>query len=498
MNDSEWDSRDLLSKIIRGGLLGIVGQVASRLIQFFFLLLLARFLTQSEYGLFILGWIVVTTAQSVSSLGLDKGVVRFVSMYDSKGDQKSVRGTFISAIVLSGLMGTALAYALNFGSDIIAIQVFKKSGLSRVYSILPIIIPFWTVTLINSSLMQSYKNIVGQQFIINARTGLILIFSIFAILAGYELEGLLIAVVLSGVATFLVSVLIVVREISISIIGPVSFNTRKLLLFSTPTFLSGFIYSLLYKIDQVFLGVLDSATNVAVYNVASILSSQLTIFLIALGAIFEPIASEVYSSGDIKELQRIFQNSSIWVFIASLPAVSILWSFPTVFLSLFGAQYISGKPILIILAVYPLIRISIGPTGELLQMTGNQNILLLDALLMVTINVFLNLVLIPIFGPVGAAVSTTISIGAVEVIVLYQVYRRLGVHPFSSRYGITVVIGAGLLTISFLSTWSGIPFLMKAVIMSSSLGVFICLIWVLVLYKHERQSIYDIFQGYLA
>ena len=109
--------------------------------------------------------------------------------------------------------------------------------------------------------------------------------------------------------------------------------------------------------------------------------------------------------------------------LISLPILIMLFSFSEFLLSMFGNSYTLAKNAFLILLMSQFFNSISGPSALYLNMTGRQktlNLILLGSLL---INVVLNLLLIPEFGMVGAALATTISFVVskliASVVVLY-------------------------------------------------------------------------------
>ncbi|TIM51531.1 MAG: lipopolysaccharide biosynthesis protein, partial [Mesorhizobium sp.] len=72
-------------------------------------------------------------------------------------------------------------------------------------------------------------------------------------------------------------------------------------------------------------------------------------------------------------------------------------------LSLFGAEFVAGYPLLFLLVFGVVARAAVGPCESLLTMSGNQNICAAVYAMTLAFNIGLNLVLIPLFGLWGAA-----------------------------------------------------------------------------------------------
>jgi O-antigen/teichoic acid export membrane protein len=138
--------------------------------------------------------------------------------------------------------------------------------------------------------------------------------------------------------------------------------------------------------------------------------------------------SQYYTSGDHARLEAFTRDTLHWTFWPSLAMVIFLFVLGRPLLLLFGPEFGSGYPLLYILSVGLLFRASIGPAESLLTMAGQQGICSLIYTVTFFINVALNIILIPHFGLIGAAIATSSAL-IVETVALYTVTAsRLGIR----------------------------------------------------------------------
>lgn len=481
-----------INKISFGGSIGFIGEISSKVTQFLALLLLARYLGPTEFGLFTIAWAIVSVASTVGVVGLNKALIRFIPTFEREGDLPKLRGIIISVICITGGFSLVIFFILHSLSNIVAINIFGKPQLSSVIRVLSWLVPVYALVRVLSAIPQSFKKIWAQQLIQNMKNYTMLIFLGASILLGMNFIQTMLSMALAGSLALLLAFIIILHIIPFRLVGNISTDNPRLLRFSLPLLLSGVLYSLLYRIDQLILGVHVPPAEVGVYNAASILALQLSIVLIAVGAIFEPIVSDLYSAGKLTEMNSLFQDVTLWTLVITLPGVAILWLFPDILLSLFGAQFVAGSLILIVLTLHPLYRIGVGPTGELLSMTGYEDLLLLDTVLMLVLNIVLNIIFIPRFGAIGAAIATSSSIILIESVVLYQVRSRLGMNPLRNGYVIAVLLGSTLLIISFIIQWMSVdivPRMLSAIIIFC---VYAVVSWKVLFREGEKENIISI------
>jgi O-antigen/teichoic acid export membrane protein len=103
-------------------------------------------------------------------------------------------------------------------------------------------------------------------------------------------------------------------------------------------------------------------------------------------------------------------------------------------IAVLNPEYLSGVPVLQILSLSQLMFAIVGPVALILTMTHYVRLNLFDLLLTLILSVVLDLILIPRFGAVGAAIAGMISIIFINLIRLAQVYKLFGIHPYNLSY----------------------------------------------------------------
>ena len=140
--------------------------------------------------------------------------------------------------------------------------------------------------------------------------------------------------------------------------------------------------------------------------------------------------SSYHVVGDRKALSAFLAQSIKWTFWPSLAATVLLLAFGRPILGLFDAQFTDGYQLMFILAAGLLARAAIGPIERLLNMLGEQRVCAMVYASAFAINLALCIVLIPHFGPAGAAIATATAL-TIDSIMLFVVTRnRLGFHVF--------------------------------------------------------------------
>ncbi|KPV39263.1 hypothetical protein AN478_12020 [Thiohalorhabdus denitrificans] len=186
--------------------------------------------------------------------------------------------------------------------------------------------------------------------------------------------------------------------------------------------------------DILLIGALGTIEEVGYYRVAVQGSLLLVFALEAINMIIAPHFTHLFHRGDYQKIQQLVT----WSIRASL---AFAFPFLLIFAFLgreilgfvFGSPYTEAYSPLLILSFGQLINAAFGPVGSLLNMTGNEKDTAKWLGVAALLNVGLNLILIPLWGIVGAAVGTAVSFILWNVLLSRVVRERLGVKTYGVR-----------------------------------------------------------------
>ena len=138
----------------------------------------------------------------------------------------------------------------------------------------------------------------------------------------------------------------------------------------------------------------------------------------------------MFAKNDMEGLKKVIHQSTKMIFCSSAPLVIIFFIFPEFFLGLFGEEFKVGVNAFIFLSCGRLISSFSGSVGNILQMTGNQNIYAKIILFGAILNVLLNLILIPRYGINGAAIASMCSLTVWNLSMVLVVKKKFGFYTF--------------------------------------------------------------------
>jgi O-antigen/teichoic acid export membrane protein len=181
--------------------------------------------------------------------------------------------------------------------------------------------------------------------------------------------------------------------------------------------------------DVLTIGIFGTSEDVGIYTPAARTALLISLGLTAIAAVAQPRLAVLYNSGDFKALERLMRNTSLLGTLVGLPALVVIEIAASWFMGLFGAGFDSGATALRILALGQFLNVSVGTTGLLLSMSGQERYLQRTMVGGALTNIALNVTLIPILGINGAAIATAVSLGGVNLANLTWIRRTMDIQP---------------------------------------------------------------------
>ncbi len=422
-----------LRKIAKGTIIAFVGVLIFNFFEFITRVIIARYTTQGDYGIYCIGLALLTFFVFLSCLGLQGGVPRCIAYFKGKGENEKIAGVILTSLQLSTVAGIFLS-ALVFVSSGILTDVFHLEQ-PIIMELFAVTIPFLVVIETLASIFVGFGDIATRVYFRDSLMSILKILGIIlAAILGFGFIGIIYAYLFSMIAAAAIFSIYATKKLSISKFK-VKLNRKKLIYFSTPLLITFLSTTIITRTDTLMLGYFKTSDIVGLYNTASPLAQLLPIFLTSLSFIFVPISSQLYSKNLIGEMRRNYNILTKWVTAATLPFFFIVFLFPDAVLKIiFGSPYVGASISLRILAIGGLVQVVTGPNALTLVVIGKTKLNMIDDLIGAIANVFLNLFLIPTMGIIGAAIASTASLSIINVLKSTQIYRMYKINPFTFNF----------------------------------------------------------------
>jgi len=436
------DFEEAIDKLAGGTLTVFLGLFFAVLFQFITRLVLFRGLSQEDYGIFILGTVILGLAVIIAGLGLKSGVTRFISYSRGEARPDKVRGTIrdsLSICFVSGIIAALFLFLLAGPMS----RLFDAPGLRDVLRIFALALPAGIILSVITAIFRGF-DLVRVKVIFEDITfyGLSTVLIIAAVTAQLGLAWTAFAMTSAYIITAAAIIVYAAKKLP-RLLEPVPAveSARKLLWFSIPLALESTLATMALWTDTIMLGLYKSEEVVGTYNVAVPFANLLPVVLVALIFVFLPLATRLLAEGKKLEVRALYRTATKWAFVLTLPLLLTFSLFARPVILLFGgARYEEAATALAILSLGFFVHVLLGPNGVTLVVLGKPNLLLLDGFFGLLCNIALNALLIPRWGLQGAAVASSISIALSNALKSMQIYFLARIHPFSSAYLKPVVL----------------------------------------------------------
>jgi len=439
------DTKLELQSISKGAIYSFLGNGAGALLEYIFILIIARISGAESVGLYFLMVVIITVISIITRLGLSEGTLRFVSIYNGKKDLAKAKGVYLFSMELVFIFSLCLSLLLFINARYLA-GILDRPGTEIIIKTFALGLPFVSLFKISMSLFQA----LHEMKYIALLQGFFLPFSMSII---YLLLSLIWQDFVSVGVAFTVAYLlfsIIAWRCSIKLLGVgIAENYQgvgKLARYSLPMALVSLIMLTYGQLDIIILGWFKGAIEVGVLGVIFKLSFLCLAVSASVNYIFAPLVADLHHRKEIDKLALIFKSITRWTITLTLPIYFVILMNSWAVLRFFGKDYLLGMLPLFILCTGNLVDVGTGLVATILAMTGRNFLTLFNALLFLAINIILDVILIPKYGIIGAAVGPAVSLTMVNLIRLIQVYKQFKIHPYSLR----LAIPAGMAVIMFL------------------------------------------------
>lgn len=228
---------------------------------------------------------------------------------------------------------------------------------------------------------------------------------------------------------------------------------RTILTYGLVSLLTGATTFLIQMIDSVMLGAYLSLNDVGVYTVAFFMGSVIAMPARAVIRIALPMVTNAWKLNQTDRIQSIYRNTSFLQFSTGLGILSIiLINLHDIFRFLPDA-FAAGSLVVIWIGLGHLIDMTGGINSQILNTSRRYIADLYFNLVFVAFCIISNMVLIPLYGLLGAAIASFASYLMVNLIRTYYLWYTFKMHPFNRKY-----LWSALVIIASVMPWQVVEF----------------------------------------
>ena len=372
---------------------------------------LARTLGAEDFGHYALALTIFNILTFAVVFGMDNGAIKFISHHLAERQYDKARETLLATASIAFATGVIAAIVLALSAHTLAVTAYGKPDLVTSLLFFAAVIPFATVAIVLISALQAFQT-VRYTILIKYLWEPIAKFVLAAafLWAGYQLLGVLIAIVMTLAASAALALRAVWQFVFNGSIGHPGWNkqeVRTLLTYCLPLAISNLFGVAAPRSDILILGYWVDAQTVGIYLAAFQTAAIMSLVLGAFNTALAPVISRAWSQQDKQRLAETYQAVSRLSATVCFPIFSLIIVFSDDILSLFGSLFLNGTAALIILAVGQVFNSTTGSANTILLMSGHSRIVMTNTIIMGLVLLIATASIIPFWGVTGAAIAAS-------------------------------------------------------------------------------------------
>lgn len=454
---------NLSKRVAKNTLIQIIGKILSTILGLFSLALITRYLGQAGFGDYTTIINYLTIFAMVADLGLTLVTVQLISGTEDKQEEDySLKNLFtfrLVSIVAFLIISLVISLFLPYSREI-------KYGIliSSPYFIFP------ALTQIIVGLLQKRLK-MGKAVIAELVSRLVLILGvIFVWQQGAGLNGVLLATLASGLASFIFHFLLAKNLASFGLAWDFAY-WRTITKKSWPLAITIVLNLLYLKTDIIFLSFFKDSTEVGIYGAAYRVIDVLTTIPFMFAGLILPIITASWLKSQFDFFKNTLQRSFDFMMMFSLPLLvgGIMLAKPIMEV-VAGSEFIpSGKILALLMVAVTFIFAGVIFSHAVIALDKQRK--LIPYYIFTSLSALIAyFILIPRYSGVGAAIVTIYSEAVIAIFSAYVVYRQIKFFP-----NLTVLFKSALASIIMLLfirlwPWSSAVNIFQLLLMVSMAG----------------------------
>jgi O-antigen/teichoic acid export membrane protein len=213
--------------------------------------------------------------------------------------------------------------------------------------------------------------------------------------------------------------------------------------FTGPRALASVAQLALQRVDVLLVAALGGLVPAAVYAVAGRFVVLIQFANQGISQSVQPRLAEALATGDRATANHLYQTATGWLVLVTWPINLLVMLFAPLYLGAFGDGYVAGASVVVVLAGAMLVATGCGMVDMVLAMAGRTSWNLVNVLVALGVTIGLDVLLIPRYGALGAAIGLACAMVANNLLPLVQVGRVAGLHPFGAGTRTAALLSVG-------------------------------------------------------
>jgi O-antigen/teichoic acid export membrane protein len=423
---SVWEMAKNPGALMASGGLTFIFRLAGLGLNFAVMMIITNWYGDGIYGNYSLAFTLAQACALVCAMGFPNALIGYIGL-------RPVTDPFSQHLFHKGLkfllLVSIVPITLFFlGADLIAIRLFENAGLGIYIKIIAVTVPAMVLHEFVLYFFIATGNFVKYNLFMFIIPNAILLL-LLAIFTGVPGHYTFLFYLSSITGVLLIEVFFAIRKINTTDFDKVPI--RGMIKYASPMMFSGLMIYLLNWTDIFMLGAMVSEDEVGQYNGAYKIASLGMLVITSVNIVLAPQIASFFKRGDYAAMHRLVRKTTHLIIALTLPLAGGIIAFSDFLLGLLGEEFRQARGALILISAGVLVNAFTGTVDQVLNMTGHQQLLRNITIAGFTLNVFLNLMLIPAYGINGAAIASLATNVSFNLLCVIYIKKKLGFYTFA-------------------------------------------------------------------
>ena len=417
-----------------GAILSYAIIVVNMLVGILYTPILTAKLGQSEYGLYSLVTSVISYL-TILDFGFGNAIIIYTTRYkvsNQKEKEEKLHGMFLIIYTLIGVIAGIIGAILWLNVDKLFGNSMNYEELQKAKVLMGILTLNLTITFplsIFSSIITAYEKFIFSKVLNLIRIILNPIVMLVLLNFGYKSIALVVLNTTFNIGTLVINYIYCKKNLNTKLkFGKLDTKLLKeIMAYSVWIFLNSIMDKINWNVDQFILGTICGTTVVAIYSVASQLNQMYLNFSTAIAGVMLPkVAKMEEQNASDEEFSHVFiQTGRIqYIVMALIMSGFLLYGQEFINIVWVGPEY-SQSYIIACILMLPLTIPLIQNVGLNIIQAKNQYKFRVIVLFILSIfNLIISIFLSKLYGGIGAAIGTSLSIICGQIIFMNIFYYK--------------------------------------------------------------------------
>lgn len=419
----------------KGGFNLFWGLAASTIVSAVGVILVARLLSQPEFGIVAIALMAPTLISLFRDWGVNSAITRYTAQYAAENKMADTRRIFAAGLLFELVLGGSLSLASFLLSGFLATSVFHRPDIAPLIQVASFTVLGGALLTAAQSAFIGHERMELNSIVMVCRSVLKTVLAPLLIILGFGAFGAILGSTMAVLAAGLISIVIFYLAVYRKLQRlndeklEIAQSVKTMFRYGLPLSLSAILGGFLAQFYSFLMAIYCTDLLIGNYQVAVNFAVLITFFATPIATVLFPAFSKLNPLKEKEAVRNVFQFSVKYAALLVVPATALVMALSQPAVStIFGEKYADAP---IFLALYSIIYLysAFGSLslGNLLNGIGKTDVNLKLTIITLAAGLPLSLLLIPKLGIIGL-IATTLIAGIPSLITgLWWIRKRLTV-----------------------------------------------------------------------